>query len=284
MHPDLESYLSGALNDDARQRFEAELARDPGLQAEVEQWRALLPDGRWLAIERRVGEAQARMEQRRRNRRILLLLSSVAFVLAAVAWWWRSATVQPVPTRQDIEKPAVPGTPTRPEQQPAAPLPVQHERIAEDPGKRKQHTPDYYAALAAKAYVQPDFSFRKATTNDAEDPMEQAWRAWEDDNWPKVIELMQPVRAADPSYLRAQWLLGHAFFQEGRFAEAEKRFAVLVRSGLAPWAEECEWFELLSRLGQGKADDARFRQELNRIAGKNGHPFQRQAQLLRSKL
>lgn len=35
------SYLSGELDDDARRAFEADLARDPALQAEVDEWRTL---------------------------------------------------------------------------------------------------------------------------------------------------------------------------------------------------------------------------------------------------
>ena len=35
------SYLSGELDDAARRAFEAELARDPALRAEVDEWRAL---------------------------------------------------------------------------------------------------------------------------------------------------------------------------------------------------------------------------------------------------
>jgi hypothetical protein len=35
------SYLSGELDDDARRVFEADLARDPALQAEVDDWRTL---------------------------------------------------------------------------------------------------------------------------------------------------------------------------------------------------------------------------------------------------
>ncbi|MNI48665.1 hypothetical protein D3C73_1032380 [compost metagenome] len=35
------SYLSGELDDDARRAFEADLARDPALQAEVDDWRTL---------------------------------------------------------------------------------------------------------------------------------------------------------------------------------------------------------------------------------------------------
>jgi len=35
------SYLSGELDDDARRAFEADMARDPALHAEVEEWRNL---------------------------------------------------------------------------------------------------------------------------------------------------------------------------------------------------------------------------------------------------
>lgn len=35
------SYLSGELDDDARRAFEADMARDPALQAEVDEWRNL---------------------------------------------------------------------------------------------------------------------------------------------------------------------------------------------------------------------------------------------------
>ncbi|MFF7395162.1 hypothetical protein ACFZAI_01780 [Achromobacter sp. NPDC008082] len=35
------SYLSGELDDDARRAFEAHMARDPALHAEVEEWRTL---------------------------------------------------------------------------------------------------------------------------------------------------------------------------------------------------------------------------------------------------
>ncbi len=35
------SYLSGELDDDARRAFEADMARDPALHAEVEEWRTL---------------------------------------------------------------------------------------------------------------------------------------------------------------------------------------------------------------------------------------------------
>lgn len=35
------SYLSGELDGDARRAFEADMARDPALQAEVDEWRNL---------------------------------------------------------------------------------------------------------------------------------------------------------------------------------------------------------------------------------------------------
>jgi len=182
-----------------------------------------------------------------------------------------------IPSEQkNIESPIQPPVEQRPkpaEQGPTKP-------IAEE-GSSVDAQNQNYLAMAQQRYEQQPYTItlRGEPATSTEERMLQAEQAYLRGDYPEVIELLQtPVEGYQSS---SNKLKAHALFRTGQYAEAATAFESL-RSGFYKY--DAEWYLLLCQLAQLPAKEAAFRELLTNITENKGHAFHQKALELQDEL
>jgi hypothetical protein len=87
MQFEIETYLNGEMSDSERTAFEAAIAADPNLRAEVEAMRPLVRDLARIRLNQQVGKATNNRLRRKRARRAAFVLSLGLGFLGGFMWW-----------------------------------------------------------------------------------------------------------------------------------------------------------------------------------------------------
>lgn len=297
LYGQIDQYLSGQLPEAAAAAFRAAMLEDAALAQEVELRR----------LEFEVSEAliaQSIREQMHRLRagpppqggtsqpvqkeklRFALWAAAAMLCIAAIGvygWFRRSAATAPA------QPDAMPSAPVQPSPDSALRLPQAGNDPAPKPEEDSQVSPPKtgtprYLALAAQLYRDPDFETLRGASPDAGDPFESALSFWKKRDWASVLSALNGVSASDPQFIRAQAFRGHAQFKMKRYGQAAATFKAVSGSRVQPWAEEADWYSLLSLLAEGKANEPDFRARLQKLLSDAGHPYFEEAERLRRAL
>lgn len=127
--------------------------------------------------------------------------------------------------------------------------------------------------LAALYYEVPDFGARGTDDASSDNWLESAVNALQNNAPEDAITQLGEVNESDPNYIVAQYYLGHAYYAAGQFDRAAQSFALVGNSNDLRYAEEAQWYELLSCLAQ----DAGCSELLKRLTEDESHAFHTQA-------
>ena len=234
-----------------REAREALVAAD--LSAKMKQWRQQTPP--------------------RRSGKSLLLLLFLLCVLGGAAWWFWPNT--------EAEKPLPPDLPSE-QQTPAQkqPTPALPEQRRQEPVVQKSAA-NRYLALAQTNYQAPDFAADiRGDAPGGRDLLDDARRALAAKQPAAALAALQTVPAAyrtDADYLR-----GHAFFAQQKYAQAAAVFGQLT--GSVRYGEAAQWYETLALLPDYDRKKSLIMSRLEQITGDDGHVFQQEAKQLAAQL
>lgn len=124
--------------------------------------------------------------------------------------------------------------------------------------------------LAAAYYEEPDFGTRGSTAANA---LNEGINALQNNDLATAITQLGEVKDSDPDYLVAQYFLGHAYYSNGQFNEAEQSFSIVGNSNDLRYVEQAQWYQLLSCLAQ----DASCTDQLNELIEEDNHSFHNEA-------
>lgn len=270
---DIDAYLSGAMTAEARTAFEIACRQDPALaealalrQMEFDVAEAL------IAQDIRAQMAALRAQETPTDHtpksgaggRMRWIALGGLLGLAALFYWLNDR--QPADTGPVLPEPVVPTPQNPPVDTPRTippPLQPANPPAQSSPSGRLQ---------AMRLYQRPDMGLLRG--NDAGgDPLAAAVTAWDSNNYVRVIALCNNISADNPSYWRAQYMQAHAAFNLKRFEAAGRLFAAISAAKVMPWAEEADWYYLLSLLAADKRYSPAFEQQLKKIERDSGHPY-----------
>lgn len=243
----IEAYLKGQLSEADRQAFEAEMAHDEDLAAEVDFLRdvRLATDPRWTAIESAMKDYFA--EKKRPSppegrggvwKKIWWLAPLLILAGTLYIWWPQQTEIAPfVPVNPEVEVP---------EKQEPTPPPVPGKPIAKTPAP-----PNPYLALAKELYKVPEeLTFTRGNNEEpsTDNPIAQA----------------------------------HALFQAGKYRQAAETFNALTSS--ISYGYDAEWYLLLSYLANLPETQTNFNAQMKKILEDDQHPFHQNALDLKKRL
>lgn len=129
--------------------------------------------------------------------------------------------------------------------------------------------------LAARYYSLPDLSGQRAAelTSPAQELMATGMDALERGQSDRAIESFAAVPDSSSLYLPARYYLGHAYHQAGQYAAADDIFAEVAATGDLRFAEDAEWYGLLSCL----AREGTCLEQAQALAETSGHAHQEKA-------
>lgn len=287
-HEAIENYLKNRLLEAERSAFEAELAADPALAAELEFHRDMIeatkPEAlalrdlmeeayRNYAAESTTESAQTPGQQAAvavkpvgmsivSNRRLLWAAAAAVLLgIAVIGFWkpWQSVIEQPVVVQEKTDPVPIDTSKTEKQNPVIPPSPP----VAE---------PDYLA-LSQTNYEQPgDFGLTLSQTA-SETRLDTAAAAYRKREYSKVIGLLEGATEEKAIFMRA-----HAKYQLGRFAAAEKDFDLLQES--SEYGYTAEWAAVACALAQMPASKARLQKRLRDIRKVEGHPYGEKARRL----
>ncbi len=240
----IEAYLKGQLGEAERQAFEAQLAQDEDLAAEVDFLRDVMiaSDPKWTAIESTMKDYFA--EKKRPSppegrggvwKKFWWLIP--VLILGGALYFLRPQRTETIPSA-----PAQPEVPAKPQ---PTPPPVPGKPIAKTPAPSKtevKETP--YLALAKDIYKAPkEFTFTRGK---------------------------EEMPSTDNPIARA-----HALFQTGKYSQAAEAFQALTSNSI--YGYDADWYLLLSYLAQLPEGQANFDSLFNKILVDVDHPFKERA-------
>jgi hypothetical protein len=131
------------------------------------------------------------------------------------------------------------------------------------------------AELATAYYEVPDYGTRgHAEVSPEGSPLAAGISALQNNAFEAAITQLGEVEATDPDYLVAQYFLGHAFYADAQYDRAQQSFSIVGNSNDLRYAEEAQWYELLSCLAQN--DECL--EQLNRLLEDENHAFHAEAE------
>ena len=297
---EIEDYLLDRLSGEARQAFEAKMAADPALRAEVALHRDMMhaieaheepdvdepPSKDLLDLRKLMVNAYQETQQEGQTvpdlpnppsgkRWLRYLLVAAALPLAALGYWWIQ---HPVDSEIGKQTPAPTDsvqmqTPVQ-QQEPIAqttPTPADTPPNAFPPAKQ-------YAALAQKAYSESPFdvgTLMGEGDEPDESPLQKAGEAYAKKQYLETASLLQTL--PEEGRTDALKLRAHAQFRLGRYDRAAADFQELTKS--VSYRYDAEWYLLLchaARLPKTKAAYEALRAKII----KPGHPFEARARKL----
>lgn len=300
----IERYLKGELPDAERQELERMIENDAEFAEDVSVMRLMLTTledrdqvkfhqqitAAWDAgnddekeepeIDTPAGDRTLRAGWSRRR----WLLAAALLLAAVAAGVWQYYQIQPVPPIVNQQE-----TPQDPP--PVAPVPQDSvEKPAPPVRPQAQNTPKkpnpQYIAMAKTYYASaPDFSnLRKADGSipvDSLPVLQRAERAFFDKQHEKVIQLLaRPDANVRES---AIYLRGHAHFNAGHYEAAARDFQTIVQLQNY-YADDAEWYLLLSNLVLYGPKSDIVRGQLEKITSDAEHPKFDKAKKLRDQI
>lgn len=271
MRPDIEAYLNGELSGTALEQFEAELAENPALRAELAQLRPTWHALRRAGIARQVEEALRRRALRRRRNWLLLLVCSVFATLIGIRWWLTEKENKPGPLRSNP-----------PHHQPVQPSPVlptvdSMPPPRTSPSRVAQAQDDSGRELALAEYKTPlEFENSRGDGSD----LSEAINFFRQNDYSSALKLVDQATASDPEsyYLRA-----HVLFKLKRYQRAKVIFLDLSVKNPA-YKDRGEWYALLCGLAENPPDKKAIRRLLTAIQNIPEHTYYENARDLQESL
>lgn len=264
MNHDIEAYLDGVLDAEARKDFERQMAGDPALRQAVAEARQVREDLDWLAVEHGVGQAQGRFRAkkhvRQRLRRVLLLLLAGLLLVALIVFRKKD---DPAPALPD-DRPALPAPPSAPAPgQNTLPPQTAPKPAAPDAGERKNRL---FAAFFVP-YKDPGIEPSQrggAGMAPAERFLDHYWN----DRYTEALALFETLDAGDKTNDNLLFVKANCLLATGRAAEALPLLESILRNDRSRYMAEARWYLALAYL---KAEqDRKARDLLRDIASDSG--------------
>ena len=271
----LRAYLKGTLAQAEKKALEDRLAEDDGLAQALDLERAEMAAAELLiAAETRQYFAEWATDRRRTALQIRPLLglvglaASLLLLFAAIQWLYQ-------PPQQQAG-----ATPPQPAPQPlpsVEPLPPP-DRLPSHSTRPPEKLPDYLSLARQQLPAPLLTNLRQNSADSSLSSFEQAQLAFSKGYFQQTLDLLDhtdSTRRQATTFLEA-----HALFQLGRYAEAELRFAQLVRQNSRQFRFQSEWAVLMCRLANYTQQPASARQQLDAILAQPQHPYFEKAQAL----
>lgn len=277
-HQNIEAYLLGQLTPETLALFEAAMQQDPALAETVELRRlefdvaeAIVADdirAQMAALRTEEDEPTESTPERSPKKFPRWWAALGLFCLGALFVWLNRNTA---PTY--APPPVVPPAPKQ------APTPPDFPQQSNDSKQQPIHIPPpssrpplQASNQAVRLYQRPDLGTFRGNDN-PEDPLAEAIKAWDQHDYANVDAYCKAITTDNPSYWRAQYIRAHAAFNRKRFGEAAALFSNISNSKVMPWAEESDWYGLLSLLAADKRGTPAFEELWEKIKGDVGHPY-----------
>ncbi len=289
-----------------RRAFEAEMARDPELEALVHQHH-LEHIGLELLVERdlrakmEVWDRETELFQRLQPRRAktyrltwIARAAAVALVLAAGYWFITRKSGEAPPPEVVHTQPDRKGQPPawrKPTQKNTPNLPASDKVAQSDlpPAPIEEMQPEApamdYAAVADAFFQEQDFMPPRGMKGGSAAYL-KGLRSLQDGRYQDIIQTIKPDLSAAPTAEAAQQeeLLAVAYYQSRQYADAETAFRRIAAAGVSPYAQQAEWGLVLSLLQQMPQRRSALRPALEAILRRPEHPFYAKAQQLAERL
>ncbi len=305
----IERYLKGHMPPDEHQAFEAEIARDPELEALVYQHR-LERIGLELLVERdlrtkmqawdRETELLQQLQPQPRRARLrsltwALRAAAVVTALAAGYWLLRDRSADAPLTPEVVQTPPKPQKqpPTwrKPNQRPDPPA-ERDSAIAQSPqppAPIEEMTPMKeavdYAAVADAFFQERDFLPPRGIKGGSNAYL-QGLKNLQEGQYDNVTNALKPEWSSAPTIdaVQEQELLAVAYYKNQKYAEAEMAFRRIATTNVQPYAQRAEWGVVLTLLKQMPQRQAALQPALDVILRQPEHLFYAKAQQLRERL
>ena len=303
----IEAYLRGKMPPSDAAAFEADMAANPELAAEVQQHRIERQGQEWL-VER---DLLSKMNTWERDlapqapmrvtfvRRWWAVGVAATLILGVFGWWLLQPQTdiggpppianapQPAPqvkspskkTPRPAQRPPGSGTGTdsRDLTETATPQPAK-------PTPDNQQPAVDFEALADTYYREADFMQQQSGSPADPSGYGEALDSYKSGKYSDVEKLLSRSKKNDLNVLKNKELLAHSLYQRGRYAEATSYFRQLAGAKDKILAERAEWALALTLLHRMPAEKTALSSILNRIGSKQGHAFYDKAVELKKRL
>jgi len=262
MNHDIEAYLDGTLDPEARAAFESQLARDAALHDAVADARRMRDDLAWLAVEKGIKSGEQAFwgketTPRNRNRWFWLVWGLLPLLITGIAWWqWEADSERVAPEQQQMQ-------PGQPNNLPTASDSAIHSTpdTPETPGDPKKQagnadTRNRLFAENFKPYKDDSLEpSRRGTTNIS--PAERFQQLYWDDKHPEALGAFDALSAADKNNDNFLFIRANCLLATGRADEATKLLEQIIRNDRTRFMAEANWYLALSYLKSGKTEQAK---------------------------
>ncbi len=317
----IETYLRGQMLPAEAAAFEAEMAADPELAAQVKLHRLERQGQEWL-VERDL-LAKMNVWEREAEKPVSVAPMRVSFVrrwwavgvaatliLAVFGWWLLQPQADiggapPIVTTTPKPKPPAttpPKTTPKPSQKPptSQPKDKDDDRVAETtkpapviPTPKPEAKPPAaatkpavvdYPALAAAYYREEDF-IKKSDGGAGDAPgYGQALDSYKSGKYADAEKLLKPILKLNPNALKTKELLAHSLYKKKQYDAAIPYFRELANSKDKAIAERSEWALALTALQKMPAQKVLLNRTLDKILARPGHAFYQKAAQLKNAL
>ncbi|MBN8680325.1 MAG: hypothetical protein J0M29_19015 [Chitinophagales bacterium] len=291
---DLDDYLNDRMSASDKAAFEQTLTNDPALQQRLDALRAESSVLQLLRREHLLQQFEqwsdesvpekktdpVQVGRKTISSRNLIIIALIALLLAiGIAIMIKNSGVEDTPSNNQ------PSTPPAQLVDTLKNTPVQ-EPIAQETPKEELPKVDNaaYAALAANAYVEEDFSqtLMGGGGDDAESRYEQAVDFYGKKQYKKALDLLKnPDKQLEQEYL---YLRGYTYYHLGQYAKAEQDFKAFRNFTNSDRKLDAVWCEVFCLVKQLPGSISRLEKVLNEIIANPKHPYFDRAQQLKSKL
>jgi tetratricopeptide (TPR) repeat protein len=128
--------------------------------------------------------------------------------------------------------------------------------------------------LAAFYYTPPDLGTRSGGNDDpGQQLFNKGMNALIENDLSQAIQSFNSIGESEPGFIRSRYFLAHAYYLSGQYTEAELNFNEVSNSPDLRYAEEAEWYALLSCL----AHNGVCQSQLDKILDDNNHAFYKNA-------
>ena len=250
MNHDIEAYLDGTLDPEARAAFEAQLARDPALHDAVADARRVRDDLSWLAVEKGIksGEQafwEKETTQRNRNRWFWLVWGRLPLLIAGIAWWQWGADPERAKPEQQQQQPSQPNNlPTALDS--VAPSTPDSRETPENPKKQAGNADTRNRLFAENFKPYKDETLepsRRGATKIS--PAEQFQQLYWEEKHRAALVAFETLNAADKNNAT------------GRAEEATTLLEQIIRNDRTRFMAEAKWYLALSYLETGKTEQSK---------------------------
>lgn len=274
MRPDIEAYLNNELSEAERARFERDLAGNPDLRAEMEQFRPTWQVLRRAGMSRQV-EGVLRRRVLRRRRRIAIWVCAGVLGIGGLVWWkMYKHELEAPPNNQLIE----PWEKIKENPAPAPsrenPRDLSRQPIARGPDPISGPTAPVFRSMPAQeilptAGIALADSFLSNYSPYAFMNMAVLNKYWEARDFNKYYSTLEGLIADKGATPSAELVRAACLLQLHRPASAMEALFPL-RQGDRKVVDEADWLLALAFVMQGKDESARA--ALESIAENAGHP------------